>query len=337
MNLLDFYSMRGHYVYNSRVKISEKLVHEIMRTAPTPRALQYQLTDAIDKIVTLRRQRMNRKEYNTTRRRVGNNWSSPQVTLCGGVHQTPNTILNLYTERQGRVWEDSKTPSSNEFHYGIEIELTTNCNKADLIREASKLNLKQYLQIKRDGSIRPTMDSKEGFELCLCVPESKLHSVMNDMQKLLDAIKAKVNQSCGLHIHLDMRHADNDDKQWESYLNLKMGQNIIKRSVSKARHKSTWCRWSTSTDIYSARNAGSRYRAINACSLRGKRTIEIRAFQSTTDCTDIVTYCLMLRKIMLTKNPLKRASNSQATIARIYGGEVVAMMRNMERKYNMAS
>lgn len=338
MNLMDFNPMRGHYVYGGRIKIDARVVDNLMRTAPSPRELCYNLTDAINAINELRRQRMNRRDYRTTRRSSGMAWSSPSVTLIGGVHQESNTILNLYTARQGRVWEDAKYPKTEEFHYGIEIELTTNASKEELMRHASALNLKPYLQIKRDGSIRPTLDSREGFELCLCIPESKLHSVMNDMQKLLDLIKAKVNNSCGLHIHLDMRHAGDDrSKQWEAYLNLKMGQNIIKRSVSKSRHSSKWCRWTTSTDISSARRASSRYRAINALSLFGKKTIEIRAFQSTTDCADIVTYCLMLRKIMLTKNPLKRASNSQATLARIYGYDVVRMMRNMETKYNLAS
>jgi len=341
MNLYGFRQTGNNAVFHYEgINVPKKQVLEAMQKADSPATLATKLESIVYNILQLRRGRKTSREVRVVTRGINNRfnpWLAPSVQLVGGVHIKENTILDIYTQRQSTAWENGKKPLTDEFHYGIEIELTTNSNKFELIRHALALNLKNYLQIKRDGSIR-TMNMTEAFELCICVPESQLVEVMQRVQTLLTNIDAVVNKSCGLHIHLDMRQTNDDrEKQWEAYLNLKMGQNIIKRSVSKERHASRWCRWTTATDIMSARNASTRYRAINGNALRSHGTIEVRAFQATTDCTDIVTYCLMLKKILNTKNPLKRASNSQATLARIYGHDVVRMMRTLEEKYNMAS
>jgi hypothetical protein len=256
--------------------------------------------------------------------------------LIGKVRHQKNFFLNFQKILDKNAWKDSKKPLSTEKHYGLEIELFTEKSFTDIATIASELRLKNHLAIGSDGSIRPDKSGELGYELRLCIPKSELEKVLAKVEILLNKIEAKVNKSCGLHVHFDMRNTSND-KIEEIYQNIKLGMPLLKKSVDPQRLKNTYCKFSMSSNSRIARVSGTRYKAINMTALQRYSTIEVRAFQGTTDTNLIYNFIVMMDKIMETKSPFKRAPSSFKTLEKIYGKQVVDFVKQQENKYKQVA
>ena len=316
----------------SRVVVSQAEVMQIIKSSIDLGEAEFRLNNVVSAILRLKTERADRKSVANSlmvrHRRVRNMTS----TTVAGVHIQENSILAMHESFQANTWRDSRKPTTEEDHVGIEIEMLSKLSTTQLGAVATSLGLKPYLSIGQDGSIKLDNSSQTAIELRLCIPQSKLELILAKVQVLLSKAQAVVNKSCGLHIHLDMR---NHGKRIEEiYDNLKKGLPLIKKSIDPSRLKSQWCKFTTSPTAQSAIYAGTRYRAINMRSLSKYKTIEIRAFQGTVNTDEILQYVMLLNKIVATKSPYKRATSNMKTLEKIYGKQVLDFVKSQSIKYN---
>ena len=129
--------------------------------------------------------------------------------------------------------------------------------------------------------------------------------------KTINAAGAKVNKSCGLHIHFGAE--DFTLAQWKRIiLNYARLESIIDSFMPESRRgsKNCYCRSIASAarrlesygaytmnDIYEAFN-GDRYHKVNVMSFRRHKTIEFRHHSGTTDFTKIENWINFLRGLL---------------------------------------
>ena len=194
------------------------------------------------------------------------------------------SILTRYREE---IFKKPKRPDSLsplEFT-GIEIECVLPENVAlDPLMPFSK-----WVNIGDDGSIEYG-DNEQGREIRICIERSELRSVIPGICKALREMGARVNKSCGLHVHLDMR---NNEFPVNVYKKLVHALNLLWDIVPSSRRNNTYCSRNPSTD-WNEGIEGTRYRAINSASYRKHRTIEVRLFGGTIDPVKICNWVEVL-------------------------------------------
>lgn len=142
----------------------------------------------------------------------------------------------------------AKIPDKNSRakHIGIEIEFYAPQKKA--ARTAfNKHVLAKFAELGDDGSIDPPFVAGvpfETFELKILSEYSDLKPVMLLAQDFLNQVGARTNESCGLHVHLDMRNVD----VGAAFDNLYKRQADMVKSVPLDRKKNTYCEVLTKSD-----------------------------------------------------------------------------------------
>lgn len=100
----------------------------------------------------------------------------------------------------------------------------------------------------------------------------------------LDAVAhCKVDRTCGLHVHVDVRDLDLDQAK-AVYRRLIRLQSVLKQLVPPSRRRNRYCRWRSNLA------GGTRYTAINFRSYSKFKTIEFRCQSGTTNREKIETW-----------------------------------------------
>lgn len=140
--------------------------------------------------------------------------------------------------------------------------------------------------------VSPVLGSRGGFASLKKVCES------------LKEIGARVNKSCGLHVHIGA--ADLTDEQYcNVFKNYHYLQGVIDSFMAPSRRNSRWCRNLDGDEIiycvnrYQIKQACNfdRYLVVNPMAYDRHRTIEFRQHQGSTDFTKIqnwVKFCAKL-------------------------------------------
>jgi hypothetical protein len=206
----------------------------------------------------------------------------------------------------------SKKPLSEDPHVGIEIEFFAPIEERELIDRFFASEVGDNVEIKDDGSIEPdyncggccTCDDPDctecrgycdntmnAYEICVLAKQSEFKKVLREVCQILREVGARVNDTCGLHVHLDMRNRDAE----KAYSNLLKLQPVLYGVCDRERLHSTYCRPSTKTDLLQARYDG-RFRGINAVAMNAHRTLELRMHQGTVKYRDIMYWTQLLVK-----------------------------------------
>jgi RNA binding exosome subunit len=160
-----------------------------------------------------------------------------------------------------------------------ESEATNNDKEALAELFNNEYNLRN-VSIKHDGSI----DAPSGYfgiELTVFFRRQD-KTPLKDLCKALSNIGAKVNRSCGLHIHLDQRDVIKSERRLNQKLdNFRGAVEVMKYLVPKSRRDNSYCKIGVS-----GRN-DDRYYAVNATALNKYKTIEIRLHSGSIDFTKI--------------------------------------------------
>jgi len=198
----------------------------------------------------------------------------------------PNSIIKIQEARKASRILEHKLPKTDERHVSVEIEFACPIGRSDLIIALQRAELSDYVQRKDDGSLRDFPANYVTHELVVCMPVSKREEVLKRVCDVLEFVGAKVNKSCGLHVHLDMRHYDHT----KAFSNLVSSQVILYQMSPVSRRTNTYCKKTISKDYSTARSKSDRYVGINPMSFNKHRTIEVRLHSGTTNYQKILNF-----------------------------------------------
>lgn len=195
------------------------------------------------------------------------------------------------------------TPKTKHNYIGIEIECFSELQEKEVITLALEHGLEKQLDISDDGSIEA--DFGRDYELRILTRETELDETMKKLGTFLKAGGFDVNDSCGLHVHLDMRQRDVN----KSYNRLRMFQDMLFGMVDKERRSNNeYCEYTTDY------NDHGRYVAINRESYESHKTIEIRLHQGSVNVKQIKNWINLLLKILNTKDKPAQMTNKTQVI-----------------------
>jgi len=212
-------------------------------------------------------------------------------------------------------------PKTKDKYLGIEIEFYSKYS-TDYIETLFNKNkiLKSFCKLGEDSSINT--DYSDGLELRILTKQKNLKVKMNIVQDFLKLIDAEVNNSCGLHIHLDARHydptkmlknlinnLDGIEKSVPSYRLNNNYSNSIKHVSDKMLEMIKHYREGKKNTVYNHNGlhyyytylvpgyTECRYRSINIESILEHKTIEVRCHEGTTSCAEIYKWCKYLSEV----------------------------------------
>jgi len=185
--------------------------------------------------------------------------------------------------------ERNKRPRQTLPYIGIEIEFFSDYSKQAIYNITAKYNLQRICRFKTDGSIRVNRDGQTPLELVALMPQKYWKRYLRAIVSCLKRCKAEVNDSCGLHVHLDHRVCTGRNPS-STYLSLQRMQNFLFSLASPNRRNNRFCPFEPQTDFYEKMMSSNRYSAINLTALRKYRTIEMRLYHGTLDMAELMTY-----------------------------------------------
>jgi hypothetical protein len=190
-------------------------------------------------------------------------------------------------------------PIGKNNYVGIEVECFSDLEEIEVMQLLLEFDLEKYVNIGDDGSIEA--DYGNSYELRILSTEKELSVVLKNLGLLFKAGKFGVNDSCGLHVHLDMRNR-NVNKCYKKLLKF---QHLMFPLVNKDRWNNEYCSWSLESEKYGRD-------AVNFGAYDDHQTIEIRLHHGTLDVKRIGNWIsLLLRAIK--NSPIKEInSKSQA-------------------------
>jgi hypothetical protein len=179
--------------------------------------------------------------------------------------------------------DEAKQPKTAEEYIGIEIETmlpNTNMLTRSLLPYINNVEIKQDRSLKRTNNTEPV--NAIGREFAILLKRSEIETKLPRIVKAIKAAGGYVNDSCGLHVHLDMRNRNSEIVA----KNLVNRLDDIWRMCSPKRLTNKYCLDNRSNAL----PASARYYAINKQALEKYGTIEIRTKESTLDVNDILNY-----------------------------------------------
>lgn len=250
---------------------------------------------------------------------------SEQITdvMTSGMsnRQKQNELIKLglqphevYLMLNTKAWQTSGFDIT-KLTFGVEIECY-NVVRANLINEASCIGLQvrsegynhndnqHYYKIVEDGSLTGE-NSQEVVSPILC--GEKGFDSLRKLCSALDSVNAKVNKSCGLHVHVGAAYIT-DEHYCRLVRNYQRLENVIDTFMAPSRrgNYNSYSRTLQGIDFSScitkrdilAKMNFDRYYKVNARAYERHKTIEFRQHQGTTDYEKISNWVRFLAKLV---------------------------------------
>jgi len=219
-------------------------------------------------------------------------------SMTGGVFNKPGQVIALQSvENQLSRIGKAKAPNkeSKNKYVGIELELVAKVNRNKLNELLCKAFLAGYVYVKHDGSITIENDGEYPHEITVLCKEQDVPSVVNRLCAVLNSkeVGAYVNNSCGLHVHIDCRNRKPNDVYNNVTRCLPLLKKMVPQNRINSQHATRYCKMNQTSSWDDAQN-NDRYMAVNVQSYRNLKTIEIRMHSGTTNAAKIINWCSIL-------------------------------------------
>lgn len=201
-----------------------------------------------------------------------------------------------------------KRPTSRVPHIGVEIEFLCDLGSRAVATRFEAAGLADVVYLRGDGSIS---GRGTGHEINVLCKEATYKRTIRKVCRTLREMSAIVNRSCGLHVHLDMRHRNKE----RVFSNLVGMQGVLLKMQPESRRRNSYCMPQAHRDYAQARRSGSRA-AINPFAFERHRTIEIRLHTGTTNYKKITNWIAILLKIA-GKRTIVEATDQVPEFARV--------------------
>lgn len=228
-------------------------------------------------------------------------------------------VQNVYKKMLERAGQNIPTSTQLDYSFtrkfGIEIE-AYNCTREKLASELRAAGIdvavegynhttRNHWKLVTDASLT----GNNTFELVSPVLEGE--AGLKELEKVcwvLEFCDVKVNDSCGLHIHMDA--ADFDLQTWKNLaLSYKHLERIIDSFMPQSRRQNYYCKGLSSisaVDIQAAQSindlqaafGNNRYRKVNLEAYARHRTVEFRQHSGTTNFTKMENWVRFLNGLI---------------------------------------
>lgn len=212
------------------------------------------------------------------------------------------------------------SPKTMDNYVGIEVECWSNHSLTEVRQVIRDYGYNEYIQVGTDSSIECDCHPKtipyyystwdngryvtssveqkvcgcKEIELRMLSTESNLKQSLLGLKRVLKDIDAKVNKSCGLHVHLDMRNRS----MLQCADKLYNVQELLYHMVHSGRAKGTYARKISKIDSAYELANGDHYNGINTAAFKEHKTIEIRMHEGTVNMLDVYQWCRFLIEVI---------------------------------------
>lgn len=196
-----------------------------------------------------------------------------------------------------------KNPKTKSPHIGLEFEFFTQADKYTILKNLSKAGLHNYCYLTTDNSIDPDDCCSENcWEICVLVSQMSCSRILKKVISCLNKIKAKINNTCGLHIHVDCRRITNRNPEQVFFSLMKMQKILF--NFCPERMNNHYCQF-TDFNLFNDALYSSRYYAINASAYGKYKTIEVRLLHGTLNLDEIESFINCLKFAVYNAENLK--------------------------------
>lgn len=190
----------------------------------------------------------------------------------------------------------SKKPETDAHHVGVELEFASTISPGEMEILIAEADLENSVTVKTDGSVDPTDSYPFTHELCLIAAQDKIQTLVSKVCSLLRG-NSKVNSSCGMHVHLDMRNRDRE----VAFANLFRAQQLLYAMCPRSRKIGEWCQPLLPSEYEPFCNCSqdwSRFVGINRVAYEDHKTIEVRMHSGTLSALKINNWIKLLTLIV---------------------------------------
>lgn len=201
--------------------------------------------------------------------------------------------LNSYINSGNYIRISEYTPKTKDKHIGLELECFTDYNYESIFKLLVRNDLHVQTTVGYDGSIEKDKIHQTAYEFKFLFKEKELVKFIKKLDKFIKQADLRVNDTCGLHVHLDMRNRNFKN----SYKKLVKFQNQLYMLGNEDRINNEYCR-----PVHSD-NSHDKYTAINKEVYDDLSTLEVRLHHGTTDTNKIQNWIRLLTRIVNSANP----------------------------------
>lgn len=222
---------------------------------------------------------------------VGHKYYGLPTSPLGLLHKrhTPSEAMN------------NKSPVAKSNYIGVELEFASSISRDQFAILVCENKLSGKVRVGPDGSIRTDEKCKHQIEIAILDREESIKGTIMKLEKIFKNINYDfmVNNSCGCHIHLDMRQRDVSGCYTKLFNNI----DTIINSTTPERQDNQYCTKNIASKIEDAKvkfksSNGARYQTINPTSYEKYKTLEIRAFEGTLEMSKVCNWIDMLLNII---------------------------------------
>lgn len=232
--------------------------------------------------------------------------------------------INKIKELARLIFQDKGSPSGFTGEWiSVEIELVMPNKGAEngFVQFIRKNGLSRQVTIKADASIKvsrcectETETNDEGEEEILhdddCGSDTTAYGreivltfkygqwdIVKAVCDSLNSLKCRVNKTCGLHVHFDMRQHENARQVSTIGQRLAKVVPALKQMLPASRQDNEYCH-----EVINSMSEGSdrrsRYAFVNVQAYDRHKTLEIRGHSGTTDAVKVINWIKILKTVM---------------------------------------
>lgn len=204
--------------------------------------------------------------------------------------------------KQGQLDKPMKPHIKTE-HVSIEVELCSPIDAEGMATVIAYAGLSKWVNVDYDGSIKKK-DKTYGLELRVMCKEIEFSNVYKKLFKVINDVGCYVNNSCGLHVHIDCRER-NPHKVFDNFYHI---QKVMFSMVEKHRRYNRYCSWINKQHYGTYKDSG-RFGiiprgALNPNAYNRHQTHEVRLHHATLDAAEIINWVKFLIEISNMKTPV---------------------------------